>query len=1024
MVKIIHNGVRGRVRYRLKGLYRSLPLKYRLEMQLSGDTEVREVSANILTGNLLVIFDPDCNVRKIGLRVEEIATAFLRETVEFRSYAGSSADQAGTLSSVAETGVTRPRKVQPGGPVLDGRQVEPWHLMDVKFVLASLNSSMKKGLSAEAARTNLEKYGLNIISEAAPRSKWDIFIDQFRSLPVALLGAAAALSAVTGGLADACVIMAVVGINAVIGFVTENDAEKTINSLKTLIRPYAWVRREGSLTEISAEQILVGDILVLKPGTYVTADARLIESNHLTVDESVLTGESMPVSKVSKPLQGFRIPLGDRVNMVYSGTLVTGGQGLAVVVANGGASEMGQIQSLVAEAEAPETPIERQLTTIGNQLVLISGAICGLVFLIGLLRGNGVLQMLKTAISLAVAAVPEGLPAVATTTLALGIKNMRRHKVLIRNLDAICTLGSVQTICFDKTGTVTHNKMSVLRIHSGMRRIDVRNGGFFNGDGPVNPFDSEEILKLLHVCVLCNETQIDTKKRQYVLNGSATENALVQVAITAGVDVQALRAQNPLLHTEYRSDNRQFMRTVHGTENPGRLVALKGSPVDVLAKCTFQVRDGARTPLSDEDRDLIEVENDSMAGEALRVLGVAYTAGAGDETVETENGFTWLGLVGMADPIREGVKESIGMLHRAGLETVMVTGDQSPTAYAVGKKLGLSNGRPLEILDSTHLSVTDPAVMKALSKQVHVFSRVSPSTKLQIVQSLQSTGRVVAMTGDGINDGPALKAADIGIAMGQGGTDVAREVADVVLEEDDLEMLIIAISDGRTIYNNIRKTLHYLLATNFSEIQVMFVAGALGLGYPLNAMQLLWINLVSDIFPGLALALEPAEPDVMDRRPRDPMEPIVKTEDFKRITFEAATMTTASLAAYGYGVMKYGMGPVASTMAFQTLTTSQILHALSCRSEKRTIFDSEKSAPNKYLTAAVIGSLGLQLATQLIPGLRTLLGITPVAVSDALVIGATSVLPLLVTEATKNGVGGTNEKRLHTHIRVGDRGTP
>jgi len=996
LIKIVHNSIPGRVRYKVKGLYRSESLKCRLEMMLSVVLEIRYVSASVLTGNVLILFDPECNIRKIASSVEQIASDYMKD-----ARADSEVLQYGAPE--VKAGTKWPTKYQCKLTAIESHEAKPWHLMDAKFVLATLNSS-RRGLSAEASKANRERFGLNIVSEPDSRSKWEIFIDQFKSLPVALLGAAAGLSVVTGGIADAFVILAVVGINAVIGYATENDAEQTINSLKKLVRPYAQVRREGVLQDIPAEQVLVGDLLVLKPGTYVAADARLIESNHLSVDESVLTGESMPVTKISAPLQGSRIPLADRVNMVYSGTLVTGGQGLAVVVAIGRSSEMGRIQTLVAEAEAPETPIERQLTKIGNQLVWMSGAICGLVFFIGLFRGNGVLQMLKTAISLAVAAVPEGLPAVATTTLALGIKKMRQRKVLVRNLDAICTLGSVQTICFDKTGTVTFNKMSVIRIYAGMRRIDTGNGNFFSGDAIFDPFESDEVLRLLQVCVLCNETQIDAKKRGYVLNGSATENALVEAALIAGVDVQALREQHPLVKTDYRSDNRQFMRTVHLTHNSGRLIALKGSPVDVLARCTFSIKDGESIPLTEEERDLIEAENDSMAGNALRVLGVAYAVAAADESVEQESGLTWLGLVGMADPIREGVKESIVMLHRAGLETVMITGDQSPTAYAVGRALGLNNGNPLEILDSTHLSSTDPAVMKALSKQVHVFSRVSPSNKLQIVQSLQSSGRVVAMTGDGINDGPALKAADIGIAMGRGGTDVAREVADVVLEEDNLETLVIAISDGRTIYTNIRKTLHYLLATNFSEIQVMFVSGALGLGYPLNAMQLLWVNLVSDIFPGLALALEPEEPDVMDRPPRDPMEPIVKTEDFRRIAFEAATMTTTSLAAYGYGLMKYGRGAAASTMAFQSLTTSQILHALSCRSEDKSIFDSAYSAPNKYLTAAVIGSLGLQLATQLVPGLRSLLGLTPVGLADALVIGATSVFPLFVTEATKTGV--------------------
>jgi P-type Ca2+ transporter type 2C len=1001
LIKQIHNSIRGRVRYQVQGLYRSVALKYRLEMLLSEDPEVAQVSASILTGNVLIFFNPDCNPRRIASQVEQIALTYVQEIEDSAAENGSG--QAGLPARVTDLKVARAKKDRAAVLTTVAQEVKPWHLMDAKFVLASLHSSKKKGLSAEAAGASRKKYGVNIVPEPLARSKWGIFVDQFKSLPVALLAAAAGLSVVTGGLADAIVIMAVVGINAVIGYVTESEAENTINSLKKLIRPYAQVTREGRSEEIPAEQVLVGDILVLRPGTYVTADARLVEAGHLTADESVLTGESMPVSKTSSPLKGSKIALADRTNMVYSGTLITGGQGLAVVVAIGRYSEMGKIQSLVAEAEAPETPVEKQLSKIGDQLVLISGAVCGLVFFIGLIRGNGFLQMMKTAISLAVAAVPEGLPAVATTTLALGIKNMRRHKVLIRNLDAICTLGSVQTICFDKTGTITHNKMSVLTIYSGTQHIEIREGLFYGTTGPVSPSNSEEVLKLIHVCVLCNETQIEVRNRQYVLNGSATENALIHMAVSAGVDVQALRAQHPLLSTEYRSDNRQFMSTVHGSaENTDRLVALKGSPAEVLAKCGHQIKDGIRVPLGDEDRDFIEVENDAMAGKALRVLGVAYAIRNGDQGTE-ENGFTWLGLVGMADPIRERVKESIVMFHRAGLETVMVTGDQGPTAYAVGKELGLSNGRPLEILDSTDLTSTEPAVLKALSDQVHVFSRVSPSNKLQIVQALQSTGKVVAMTGDGINDGPALKAADIGIAMGRAGTDVARDVADVVLEEDDLETLIIAISDGRTIYKNIRKTLHYLLATNFSEIQVMFIAGALGLGYPINAMQLLWINLVSDIFPGLALALEPAEADVMNQPPRDPNEPIVKTEDFKRITFEAATMTTASLAAYGYGVARYGMGAAAGTLAFQTLTTSQILHAISCRSEHRSIFDSEKSAPNKYLNIAVIGSLALQLGTFFVPGLRTLLGTTAVSAFDGLVIGAASLAPLLINEATKDG---------------------
>jgi Ca2+-transporting ATPase len=387
----------------------------------------------------------------------------------------------------------------------------------------------------------------------------------------------------------------------------------------------------------------------------------------------------------------------------------------------------------------------------------------------------------------------------------------------------------------------------------------------------------------------------------------------------------------------------------------------------------------------------------------MRVLGIAYApSGLATDADGQEADLIWLGLVGMSDPIRSGAPQSIKAFHRAGMETVMITGDQSATAYSVGKELGLSNGNALKILESTDLAQANSDSQKALVKNVHVFARVSPSDKLQIVQALQSAGKIVAMTGDGINDGPALKAADIGIAMGAGGADVAREVADVVLEEDNLESLIIAMSHGRTIYNNIRKTLRFLLATNFSEILLMFITGATGLGYPLNAMQLLWINLISDVFPGLALALEAPEPDVLERPPRNPDELIVGKEDFKQITFEASTITVASLISYGYGYLKYGNGPASGTLAFQSLTTAQILHALTCRSEEHSIYESSSLPRNKYLETATLGSLGLQVLSQLVPGLRSLLGTTRLSLFDTLVVAGASIIPLLINDAAKS----------------------
>lgn len=1040
MVQAIHASVKGRARYKVKGLHRSESLKKHLESKLSGKEGISHFSVNALTGNVLVFFNSGNDVHAVASVIEEIVLEHHKEVSSQRS----SVRSAG-ISSVVERRPHRNKRINSRRKVrravihAEDQILEPWHLMKASDAIDLLETSKDSGLLCETAKEKLKKYGPNILPESVPRSGLSIFVDQFKSLPVALLGVAAGISVLTGGIADALVIMGVVTINATIGYATESQAEKTIHSLKSLVRPSALVMREGSLKEIGAEDIVPGDILVLRPGSYVAADARLIEAHHLSVDESALTGESMPVLKTVQSLElrvGDDIPLADRVNMVYMGTLVTGGQGIAVVVATGRFTEIGKIQTLVGEAKPPETPMERQLNTMGSQLVLISGAVCGVVFIIGLIRGYGFLQMLKTSISLAVAAVPEGLPTIATTTLALGIRKMRRHNVLIRHLDAVETLGSVQTICLDKTGTITMNRMSVIEVHTGMRRLNLHDGKFFVSEvdnqtiqsnlryagNCVSPYYCDELLRLIHACVLCNESEAIKNEGEYIVNGSPTENALIHAVISSGIDIFMLREKFPLLKIQHRSENRNYMVTihnikVHGSENHhGKVIAVKGSPTEVLSMCTFYMRDGKKLPLSEEDRLRIDVENERMAGNALRVLGVAYVfidEGIESSKLQTLNSeinsefstlnseLIWLGLVGMADPVRDGVKELIGRFHGADIDTVMITGDQSPTAYAIGKELDLSKGEQLEILDSTHLTNIDRDVMKAMCKRVHVFSRVSPAHKLQIVQALQSAGRVVAMTGDGINDGPALKAADIGIAMGHTGTDVAREVADVVLEDDNMETMIIAISQGRTIYNNIRKSVHFLLSTNLSEIMVMFTAIAGGLGQPLSAMQLLWINLMSDIAPGLALALEPPEPDVLSRPPRNPDDPIIRPSDFKRITFESTMLSAGALGAYGYGIMRYGMGQRAGTMAFLSLTMGQLLHAISCRSEKHSIFDRGKLPPNKYLNLALGGSFALQVLSMVVPGLRSLLGIAPISLIDGIVIGGSAAVPLLVNESTK-----------------------
>ncbi|SEM25340.1 Ca2+-transporting ATPase [Syntrophus gentianae] len=1019
----VHICVKGRARYEVEGLYRSKPLKNYLAAHFSTGDGITCVSISSLTGTILVHFDdrnhtPSSISTLISVLVLEYGKTNPIETDDWKKNHVNPPRRLHERSKNGAAGLASKKKARALIIHADEQKSIDWHRMSPEEVLLEFGTSGFSGLSHESAKKNFAKYGPNMLPESVPRSGFDIFIEQFKSLPVVMLGVAAGIAILTAEVVHAATIAAVVGINATIGYATESSSEKTIHSLKRLVRATAEVIREGIVCRVGADEVVPGDLLALRPGHYVAADARLISAKRLSIDESTLTGESMPVVKNVEPILVRDVPLGDRNNMVYMGTLVTGGQGLAVVISTGKFTEIGKIQTMAGEATAPETPMARQLDQLGRQLVGISSAVCIGVFGIGILRGYGFLQMLSLSISLAVAAVPEGLPTVSTTTLTLGIRRMRKLNVLIRHLEAVETLGSVRTICLDKTGTLTLNSMSVKVIVAGENRLVVSEGKFHgSGNSEVAPYANRELLTLIHVSVLCNESELGGEKGNYILSGSSTENALIITALGAGIDVAHLRQSYPREMISHRSEDRNYMYTVHsrngnggdhGDGGNGRLITLKGSPDEVISLCNWRMIDGTLLQMTDDDRLDLEMENERLAGEALRVLGVAFcilegNASSFGHTLDFRENLVWLGLVGMADPVRPGMKDIIDQFQGSGIDTVMITGDQSPTAYAVGRELSLSKTEHLEILDSTQFSGISPEVMTALCEKVHVFSRVSPAHKLQIVQALQKAGRVVAMTGDGINDGPALKAADVGIAMGKTGTDVAREVADVVLEDDNLETMIVAISQGRTIYNNTRKAIHYLTSSNFSEIMILSVAIAAGMGQPINSMQLLWINLITDIFPGLALALEPPEPDVLRKPPRNTEDPIMKAADMKRIAFEGASLTAGTLGAYGYGLWRYGMGPQAGTLAFCTLSMGQLLHALSCRSEHHSLFSKTKLPPNSFLRFTLLGSMTLQAATFFIPGLRGLLGLTPISLIDAAVIAGGSVLPLLVNETTKTG---------------------
>ena len=1010
MVQAVHTNLAGRGRFSVEGLKGSSDLKQWLEERLVKKHGMQRVSANTVTGNILVVFDPKKDHEIIINLIKHVITKFPGEDVGRTPEHASKRMQTELVPYKEEnppgdqTLLALKEKVKSVFSPLHPQPVEKWHTLTVEEVQAFVNTQPESGISQRQAQNRRRRYGSNALPESKSRSRWEIFAGQFMSLPTALLGAAAGVSILTGGLADAVIIMGVVVANAGIGYATENEAEKTIQSLKQAVHPSAEVIRENRLQRIPVEDVVIGDLLLLKPGAYVAADSRVVQAERLSIDESALTGESMPAHKKPRPLRLENMPVADRTNMVFRGTLVTGGEGFAIVVATGAFTEIGRLQLLLDKTLRPESPMERQLRVMGNQLVIVSGGICGIVFVLGFLRGYGFLQMLRMGISLAAAAVPEGLPAAATINFALGIRKMRQHHVLVRHLQAIETLGAVQTVCFDKTGTITENRMTVVTCYVDFQRFDITEHHFATEQGPFPPLENREIEKLASVVALCNESEIidGNADGAYELKGSPTENALVHFAIRAGLDVSGLREGYPLQKVNYRAENRLYMSTLHKTPKGGRKLAVKGSPAGVLELCRWHMLNGKRVALTEAERLKIETQNERMAGESLRVLGVACAeseTAAGLE--DLEGALTWVGLVGMVDPIREGVEELIQAFHAAGIETVMITGDQSPTAYAVAEKLKLSRNDRLAILDSMEFTSVQPDVMEALVQKVHVFSRVTPAHKLEIVRAFQGAGQTVAMTGDGINDAPALKAADLAIAMGHGGTDVAREVADVVLEDDNLETLIIAVQNGRNTYKNIRKSVHFFLSTNLSEIMVMFSAMAVGIGFPLNVMQLLWINIISDIFPGLALSMGEPDPDVLKEPPRDPDAPLFDKKDYKEMAFESGVISAATMGAYGVGIGLYGMGAKATSLAFQSLTFGQLLHAYSCQSESRGIFSKNRPPSNPYLNVAIGGSLALQGLTVVVPGLRQLLGVTPLNLFDMALVGGSSVLPLVINESRK-----------------------
>ena len=963
----IHTAVPGRARFSVAGLKRNDRVKRALEAGLAG-RGIRSVSASTATGTVLVLFETGHDVVEIMRRL------------------GESAERAFDPNAL-EASSARPS----------------WHAMDADNVIGAVNSH-PSGLSGAEAKSRLAKTGANTIAAISGRTQLEILVSQFRSLPIALLAAGAVLSIATGGLVDAAIILAVIGINGAIGFIAEARAEETIGSLTESRAPVSRVLRDGKECELPAEELVPGDLIELRRDELVPADARVIAANRLTVNEAMLTGESVPVEKATNALALHPAPIADRHNMVFRGTVVTGGAGRAVVTATGPETELGRIQLLLGSEDQPATPLQRQLDLLGRQLVFGSVAACGLFAAIGLIRGFGLLSLLKTVTSLAVAAVPEGLPTLATTTLALAIQDLRRRRIIIRRLSAVEGLAAIDVACFDKTGTLTLNDMSVVCVCWNGTCARLVDEHFRTAAGSVVDCATDrELARLLELAILCNDVELLDAAASNA-NGSATEMALVRAAIRAGLNVEAVRARQPRRATLERAEDRRYMVTVHDAVADQKLVIVKGDPSEVLALCRWRLHNGIVAPLEPEARRTIEAENLAMAADALRVLGVAYrSAGAGDRGTSIEQNFIWAGLVGMADPIRKGAPDLIAAFRRAAITSIMLTGDQRATAAAVAAELGLSNGGRAEIveaaqLDEFHATAVDGDLPHP--ELPRVFARVAPGQKLQLVKNLQRSGRVVAMIGDGVNDTPPLRAADIGIALGRSGVEAARGVADVVLLEDDLASLSDAVERGRTVAINIREAIRYLVATNLSEIIFMLVAAAAGRAHPLSPIQLLWINLLTDVLPALGLAVEPAAPNLMTRPPRDPQEPVISAAEFGTLARDASLIAASAFAAQACAARLGGSARSGQTVGFNSLVSAQLFYAFACRSRLGSVLSGRALPANPFFFGALGCAFAAQGAALFVPGFRNLFG-PALGIGDFGISLAAGAAPVLAIEALR-----------------------
>lgn len=884
-----------------------------------------------------------------------------------------------------------------------------WFAKEVNQVVQELDTNLEKGLSSEEINKRLQSYGPNALKEPPPRSLLSMFIAQLKEVLVLILIIAAFVSGALGEWADSIVILIIVILNAALGVFQENKAEQALKALKEMTKALVKVLRNGKVSQVEADHLVPGDVVLLDAGDSIPADGRLIESASLRVNEAALTGESVPVEKELTVIQGEEVPVGDRKNMVFRGTTVTGGRGKVIITNSGMDTELGKIAQMLQEEPPDPTPLQRQLAELGKILGIVAGIIVAIVFATGLWRGGEILEMFMTAIALAVAAIPEGLPSVVTIVLALGVTRMSRRNAIIRKLPAVETLGVANYICSDKTGTLTKNEMTVTQIYHDGNFIKLTGtgyqpeGDFLDQQGAkLSPTADQNLELMLRGGTLNSDARVEKTEKGYEVIGDPTEGALVVVAGKAGFNKEDLEIKYPRLEEIPFDSARKMMTTFHKIDE--EIISFtKGAPDVLLSRCNQILTSEGIKELSKDEYEKILKVNSTLASEGQRVLALAFRKWQEVPKSPTsdfaENKLTFIGFFAILDPARDEVKDAVVVSRHAGIKTVMITGDHQDTALAIAKELDIWREGD-SVLTGIQLEKMNEEELKDYVTKTTVYARVSPEHKLRIVGALKAHGHVVAMTGDGVNDAPALKRADIGAAMGITGTEVAKEASDMVLLDDNFATIVNAVEEGRTIYANIRKSIHYLLSCNTGEIVAIFTAILLGYGSPLTPIQILWMNLVTDGAPALALGLEPPEKGVMNKPPRNPKDNVFAGGVGGAILYQGILIGILAFSAYWLGLQWGQSLEEAHTMAFMTIAFSQLVHAFNARSFDQSLFKMGITT-NRPLVYAFLASAALQLAVVYVPFLRGIFETELLTPKELFTVIIFSLTPLVVVEIAK-----------------------